>query len=152
SPSLRRCFMKSKVISTSRCLLYVALVVSSLLLLCLNDSAWAQCQPATGTVCATSTSACVVDRFCDSCTGHPGCVPLTSDPNGTGCLHLVQPDGTTCNDGNACTTGDVCTSGTCGGTPKVCTASDQCHVPGTCDPTTGVCSNPTATNGTPCND
>lgn len=33
-----------------------------------------------------------------------------------------------------------------------CTASDQCHVVGTCDPNTGVCSNPNAANGTTCND
>lgn len=33
-----------------------------------------------------------------------------------------------------------------------CTASDACHVAGTCDPLTGQCSNPPAPNGTPCND
>ena len=38
------------------------------------------------------------------------------------------------------------------GTEKVCTASDQCHIAGTCDPSTGVCSNPIATNDTSCND
>jgi hypothetical protein len=40
----------------------------------------------------------------------------------------------------------VCT----GGNPVVCTA-DQCHMAGTCDPTTGLCSNPTAKpDGTAC--
>src|SRR5207245_10313483 len=29
---------------------------------------------------------------------------------------------------------------------------DQRHVAGTCNPATGSCSTPTATNGTPCND
>src|SRR5216684_665797 len=33
-----------------------------------------------------------------------------------------------------------------------CTASDQCHVAGTCDPATGMCSNPPKANGTACND
>jgi hypothetical protein len=33
-----------------------------------------------------------------------------------------------------------------------CAASDQCHVAGTCDPATGVCSNPAAPNGTSCSD
>jgi hypothetical protein len=39
-----------------------------------------------------------------------------------------------------------------GGTPKICPpASDQCHVVGTCDPSDGSCSNPTASDNTPCN-
>ena len=33
-----------------------------------------------------------------------------------------------------------------------CTASDQCHVAGTCDPQTGTCSTPNAPNGTACDD
>src|SRR2546422_5636350 len=34
-----------------------------------------------------------------------------------------------------------CQSGTCvGANPVTCTASDQCHVAGTCDPVTGTCS------------
>ena len=33
-----------------------------------------------------------------------------------------------------------------------CTASDQCHAAGTCNPATGTCSNPAAANGTACND
>lgn len=32
----------------------------------------------------------------------------------------------------------------------VCTASDQCHTAGTCDSSTGICSNPQAANGTSC--
>src|SRR5262249_19782342 len=31
-----------------------------------------------------------------------------------------------------------------------CTASDQCHVVGTCNPATGLCSNPVKPNGTVC--
>jgi hypothetical protein len=45
------------------------------------------------------------------------------------------------------------TTATCiGGTPVVCTASDQCHVAGTCNPASGTCDNPAAPNGTACND
>ena len=33
-----------------------------------------------------------------------------------------------------------------------CSASDQCHVAGTCDPSIGQCSNPAAVNGTTCSD
>src|SRR5438876_6610019 len=43
-------------------------------------------------------------------------------------------------------------TGLCVFTPVVCTASDQCHVAGTCDLATGQCSNPPALDGTPCND
>ena len=62
-------------------------------------------------------------------------------------------EGNACSDGNACTQTDTCQSGACvGGDPVVCTASDQCHVAGTCNPVTGVCSSPPAASGTPCND
>src|SRR5207245_2618665 len=41
----------------------------------------------------------------------------------------------------------------CVGTnPVVCTASDQCHTAGTCNPATGACSNPAKSNGAPCDD
>ncbi len=44
-------------------------------------------------------------------------------------------------------------SGACtGADPVVCAALDQCHVAGTCDAATGVCSNPAASDGTTCND
>ena len=58
-----------------------------------------------------------------------------------------------CNDGNACTQDDSCQSGICiGSNPIICNLPDQCHDAGTCDPTSGVCSNPTKANGTTCND
>ncbi|MFE8596283.1 LamG-like jellyroll fold domain-containing protein [Archangium violaceum] len=37
-------------------------------------------------------------------------------------------------------------------TGVTCTALDQCHVPGTCDIFTGLCSNPAAADGTACGD
>ena len=88
------------------------------------------------------------------CTALDQChVAGTCDP-GTGvCSNPNKADGTTCTDGNACTTGDACQSGTCtSGTPKVCTALDQCHVAGACNTVTGLCSNPNKPNGTSCND
>ena len=39
-----------------------------------------------------------------------------------------------------------------GTTPVVCSASDQCHAVGTCNPASGVCSNPTRADGTACTD
>lgn len=52
-------------------------------------------------------------------------------------------DGTACDDGNACTRSDACQAGRCtGGAPVVCAPLDECHFAGTCDPHSGVCSNP----------
>ena len=69
------------------------------------------------------------------------------------CSNPAKADGTTCNDGSACTTGETCQAGACtGGVARTCTASDQCHTAGTCDMTTGNCSNPTKADGVTCND
>jgi hypothetical protein len=77
---------------------------------------------------------------CDPATG------LCSDPS-------AKPDGTACDDGDACTQTDTCAGGVCiGGNPVVCTPSDQCHVAGTCDPATGLCSDPAKPDGTSCHD
>ena len=52
-----------------------------------------------------------------------------------------QPNGTPCDDGSACTSSDSCQSEVCVGVPSVvCTASDQCHDVGICNPGTGICS------------
>ena len=91
-------------------------------------------------VVCTASDQCHVAGTCNPATG------TCSNPN--------RHDGTTCNDGNACTTGRHVPGRPCapGTNPTICTASDQCHVAGTCDPGTGLCSNPTAANGTSCND
>jgi hypothetical protein len=46
----------------------------------------------------------------------------------------------------------TCSGGVCGTTPVICTALDQCYVTGTCNPTTGLCSNPPKSDGTACDD
>jgi MYXO-CTERM domain-containing protein len=107
-----------------------------------NDTCQAGfCVGANPVVCAVPDQ-CHTAGMCDPATG------VCSNPSAT--------DGTSCNDGNALTKNDVCTAGACAGLPLctgvVCTASDQCHVAGTCDPTTGICSNPNAADSTPCND
>jgi hypothetical protein len=61
-------------------------------------------------------------------------------------------EGSACDDGDACTQNDTCHSGVCSGTAIVCTASDQCHEAGVCDPTSGVCSNPARADGSACSD
>jgi hypothetical protein len=96
------------------------------------------CTGANPVVC-TASDQCHDAGTCDPATG------LCSDP--------AKADGTACNDGTACTQTDTCVGGVCtGSNPVVCTASDQCHNAGTCDPVSGTCSNPAKTNGTPCND
>jgi len=46
-----------------------------------------------------------------------------------------------------------CSAGICvGKNPVTCTAQDQCHVVGVCDPGTGVCSNPAQNDGSSCTD
>lgn len=87
-------------------------------------------------VCAAS-DACHVAGSCFALTG------LCSDP--------AAANGVTCDDGDLCTVGDVCLNGGCaGGTPTVCDALDACHDAGNCAPATGVCTNPSKADGTPC--
>jgi RHS repeat-associated protein len=108
--------------------------------LCFGSGA---CQ--SGTCLGTNPIVCTAS---DACHGVGLCNPSTGL-----CSNPAAANGTTCNDGNACTQTDVCTGGVCaGGNPVACAASDACHLAGTCDPTSGVCSTPPAPNGTACND
>jgi hypothetical protein len=95
-------------------------------------------------VCMAGTA--VTCRAQDQCHNAGTCDP------GTGCSNPAKDDGAHCDDGNRCTENDTCQSGICtAGAGVTCTAQDQCHNPGTCDPSTG-CSNPAKTNGTTCDD
>jgi len=95
-----------------------------------------------------SSGSAVVCSAQDQCHDAGTCNPMTGV-----CSNPTSPDGTACADGDACTQVDTCQSGACTGTnPVVCTASDQCHDAGTCEPSTGDCSNPARTDLTPCND
>ena len=63
----------------------------------------------------------------------------------------MAPDGTTRSDDNGCTVNDTCQDGVCvSGSTKVCAPTDQCHLAGTCDVKTGLCTNPVAPDGTAC--
>lgn len=61
-----------------------------------------------------------------------------------------------CDDGNPLTSNDQCSAGMCSGTDPCagvsCSASDQCHDVGSCDPATGLCSDPPSPPGTACDD
>jgi MYXO-CTERM domain-containing protein len=90
----------------------------------------------------------VVCAALDQCHDAGACNPSTGV-----CTNPHKADGSTCDDGNKCTQGDACQSGICvGGSPVTCTAMDQCHTAGTCDPTTGACDNPAKADGSACSD
>ena len=113
----------------------MAVVFSSLLILTASVGAAQTCRKNAD---CEDGSPCTVDR-CDHKT--------------KACVHTAVTDGTACNDSDACTRTDVCRAGVCVGlSPVTCTASDVCHVAGTCDPVSGTCSNPPAPDGTACND
>jgi hypothetical protein len=103
--------------------------------------------------CATVINNCGKPVACDPCTCATGCPQCQRCNPDTGLCDPVADD-TICDDGDACTQTDSCQGGVCVGTnPIVCTALDQCHKVGTCNPGTGVCvgGNPKA-DGTVCPD
>jgi beta-glucanase (GH16 family) len=74
-----------------------------------------------------------------------------SGDGGVPSLCTGLPDGTSCSDGNLCNGQETCETGACvAGIPVTCEPLDSCHVAGTCSPSTGLCSNPSAPNGTSC--
>jgi hypothetical protein len=69
------------------------------------------------------------------------------------CSHSPSARGTACDDKGLCTIDDVCDgAGACVGAPRSCPAVSQCHLPGTCDPGTGLCGSPVAPDQQACND
>jgi hypothetical protein len=77
----------------------------------------------------------------------------TCDPATGACSDPPSPDGKTCDDRDLCTQVDTCRAGVCvGGDPVACTAGDQCHEPGSCNPWTGFCSDPASDDGKRCDD
>lgn len=109
----------------------------------------------------TDGDACTWGEKCSAagvCQGGTA-VSCTSDQcnfracNGTSACTVSPLTGNSCADGNACTQTDKCQAGACvGSNPVSCTPSDQCHVAGSCDPSTGVCSNPAKAPGSTCGD
>ncbi len=90
----------------------------------------------------------LVCQASDACHDAGSCDPATG-----ACSNPAKLDGSACDDGDQCTGGDSCQAGSCtGGTQVQCVALDACHVAGSCDPGTGVCSDPPAPDGLPCDD
>jgi len=108
----------------------------------------------------TQGNACSSTSQCNSgfCVGgvccNTSCTDQCTSCNLSGLAGVCSPkaNGTSCTDGNACTLTDTCQAGTCaGGSPKTCTPLDACHVAGTCDSTSGICSNPVGPDKVGCN-
>jgi len=113
---------------------------------CDDGDACTQSDACVGSTCQGSSP--VVCSAIDACHEAGACVPTT----GT-CTSPARADGSPCDDGDACTQSDGCQKGACeGSNPVNCAASDQCHSAGTCDKSTGNCSNPSKTDGTTCSD
>eukprot|EP00397_Hematodinium_sp_SG-2012_P000533 GEMP01000534.1.p1 GENE.GEMP01000534.1~~GEMP01000534.1.p1 ORF type:complete len:1837 (+),score=426.05 GEMP01000534.1:592-6102(+) len=78
------------------------------------------------------------------------------DPHTGKCHEQPKVDGASCDDGNPDTLEDSCQKGICSGSTKCtavsCTALDQCHDVGVCNPLNGLCSNPAKPEGRPCDD
>ena len=131
------------------------------------------CDPATGTCSTPAAPDATPCDDGDACTRQDGCVagvcegadrvtcPAadachvagTCDPATGTCATPAVADDTPCNDADACTRADRCRAGTCTGTdPVVCTALDQCHQTGSCDPQTGRCSTPPQPEFSECSD
>ena len=104
-----------------------------------TDSCMAGTCTGTSPVVCAALDQCHLAGSCDSDSG--------------ACSNPTKTDGSACTDGNACTQSDTCQLGVCiGSSPVACAALDQCHVAGTCDSASGVCSNPTKSNGSACSD
>lgn len=118
------------------------------------DPATGQCsnpEEADGTVCDDGNEATGGDT-CQGglCLGE-GCVCNNFSLCCDGCFALNE--GGPCDNGDECTQADSCVEGFCVGfEPVVCELMDQCHEVGTCDPASGICSNPAKSDTTECDD
>src|SRR2546428_9950298 len=98
------------------------------------------CTQTTPPVTCPASDACHSAGTCNTSTGM--------------CSNPAKTDGADCDDGNMCNGISTCQSGVCTQTtpPVTCTASDACHTAGTCNTSTGTCSNPAKTDGADCDD
>ncbi|HEY2899382.1 MAG TPA: hypothetical protein VGL59_02315 [Polyangia bacterium] len=99
-----------------------------------------------GGVCSAGTAI--------TCTAKDGCHKLgTCDPASGACSNPLAPDGTSCGNDNKCSGTSACHTGVCtAGVAISCPAQDKCHGSGSCDATSGMCSNPSLPDGTNCDD
>lgn len=106
-----------------------------------------QCVGSEAVSCAPQGE-CRLAGSCDPTTGVCSSPPAA---DGTPCVGICPTPPPTAGQclGSACMEGE-CRTNLCLGVS--CTATDTCHQPGICDPTTGACSNPEVADGTACDD
>src|SRR5262249_36855677 len=120
---------------------------------CTTDS----CIQAQGCMHAPDNTACDDQNPCTDDTCDPTCTAgsndLECDHAHIGCRHTPNLLNS-CSHNDACNGVETCDAngGCVPGVPVVCTASDQCHDVGVCDPASGQCSNPGKPDGSNCND
>ncbi|MBL8128900.1 MAG: hypothetical protein JNM64_14780, partial [Chloroflexia bacterium] len=117
--------------------------------------------------CGPVQNNCQQTVDCGSCACQPACptcqrcneATTTCEPDpaqvddACGDGLLCQADGQCACQGKSCGGCRACEDGRCVIDPTiVCTAQDQCHEAGVCDPRTGACTNPAKANGVPCDD
>lgn len=91
------------------------------------------------TLCRAAANDCQAAAYCD---GTDTCPPNPSQPDDLPCA----------TNADKCLEGTKCAAGVCqGGTPKVCTTTDQCRV-SACVPVTGLCVVSNKLDDTTCND
>ena len=83
-----------------------------------------------------SVGTCVDGVCCNTTAASCGSARPATLPGAMGTCAVTT--GGSCDDDDACTQTDTCQAGVCtGANPVTCTASDQCHVAGTCNPDDG---------------
>jgi hypothetical protein len=98
--------------------------------------------------CGNVKNNCQKSVDCGSCACEPACAACQICDDGSGqCQRDPAQDGQSCGGCQVCNNGECIPDETI-----VCTASDQCHEVGVCDPETGACTNPPKANDTPCDD
>jgi hypothetical protein len=128
----------------------------------------APCRPASpqsGSNCSKDAQCCA-GLVCQSSACRPGCrvggvFYAEGASNPANSCQSCQPalstssfsavtNGASCGDGNACTQTDGCRAASAAERIPDLLGADQCHAAGTCNPSTGLCSNPSKANGTAC--
>eukprot|EP01063_Lacrimia_lanifica_P039936 TRINITY_DN8909_c0_g1_i1.p1 TRINITY_DN8909_c0_g1~~TRINITY_DN8909_c0_g1_i1.p1 ORF type:complete len:3932 (+),score=1045.38 TRINITY_DN8909_c0_g1_i1:1409-11797(+) len=120
-----------------------------------------------GAVCNDGLDTTVSD-ICTagSCSGVVACAGMSCKPANPQCnvatcqdnicVETAKADHTPCNDGSMSTMNDRCIAGVCTGDDRCaeveCVAQGPCRSKGTCNPLTGVCSDPIRPDGSECND
>ena len=106
-----------------------------------------------GACAASGSTACVSGAVTDDCVPLPESIETCNglDDN---CDGAIDENGAAlCDDSDACTETDMCVDGLCvNGDTVECGAPDDCWVAGSCDPGTGLCSDPTPADDLRCDD